>query len=191
MKNNLGPDSTGLAFRIEGVNVPSPAGLLLTSRVAWDSEPIPMTADEAMQAEANSSRTSAVQEVTDWLRGISGVGVRTMTVRNSIQEGWKPAKSSRMRTLSPAWRNLLMYAARPNEPLSKGKLHAHELNAGIEPTVSVPPVALVVKDPPVDEAATAFTRLMLTVPRVMAGVMETVATTPSEMAVVFTPEARH
>jgi hypothetical protein len=70
-------------------------------------------------------------------------------------------------------------------------LHANELNTGIEPTVSVPPVALVVKDPPVDEAATAFTRLMLTVPRVMAGVMETVATTPSEMAVVFTPEARH
>jgi hypothetical protein len=70
-------------------------------------------------------------------------------------------------------------------------LHTNVLNTGIEPTVSVLPVPLAVKDPPMDEAATAFTTLMLMLPRVMAGVMETVATTPSDMAVVFTPEARH
>jgi hypothetical protein len=51
LKNNLGPDATGLAFCIEGATVESPGGPLQTSRVLWESEPVPMTADEAMQAE--------------------------------------------------------------------------------------------------------------------------------------------
>jgi hypothetical protein len=68
MKNNLGPDATGLAFRIEGATVASSAGLLETSRVLWDSEPVPMTADEAMQAESLPGITSALDTAIDWLR---------------------------------------------------------------------------------------------------------------------------
>lgn len=70
-------------------------------------------------------------------------------------------------------------------------LHASVLNTGAEPTVRVLPAALAVKDPPADEAANVFTTLMLMLPKLIAGVMETVATTPLEMAAVFTPEARH
>jgi len=68
MKNNLGPDVTGLAFHIEGATISSPAGPLETSRVLWDSEPVPMTADEAMQAESASGSTSALKAASDWLQ---------------------------------------------------------------------------------------------------------------------------
>jgi putative DNA primase/helicase len=68
MKNNLGPDVTGLSFRIEGATVSSPAGPLATSRVSWESEPVSMTAGEAMQSESVSRTTSALDEAIDWLR---------------------------------------------------------------------------------------------------------------------------
>jgi hypothetical protein len=68
MKNNIGPDATGLAFRIEGATVASSAGPLETSRVLWDSEPVPITADEAMQAEGAPGITSALDGAVDWLR---------------------------------------------------------------------------------------------------------------------------
>jgi putative DNA primase/helicase len=68
MKNNLGPDATGLAFRIEGATLSSPAGPLETSRVLWDSEPVPMTADEAMQADSASKSASALEGAREWLR---------------------------------------------------------------------------------------------------------------------------
>lgn len=67
MKNNLGPDATGLAFRIEGTTVASSAGPLTTSRVVWESEPVTMSADEAMQAETAARGASAMDEATDWL----------------------------------------------------------------------------------------------------------------------------
>lgn len=68
MKNNLGPDRTGLAFGIEGATVASPEGLLETSRIAWSEEPVSTTADEAMQAETSPTSTSAVDEAAEWLR---------------------------------------------------------------------------------------------------------------------------
>ena len=67
MKNNLGPDATGLSFRIESATVGSKAGPLATSRVSWDSEPVSMTADDAMQAESGRGCTSALDEAKDWL----------------------------------------------------------------------------------------------------------------------------
>jgi hypothetical protein len=68
MKNNLGPDATGLAFRIEGENISSPAGPLATSRVSWESDAVPMDADEAMEAESTSRGASALESAVDWLR---------------------------------------------------------------------------------------------------------------------------
>jgi putative DNA primase/helicase len=68
IKNNLGPDATGLAFRIEGAIVSSAAGTLETSRACWESEPISMTADEAIQAESASRSMSAVETAKAWLQ---------------------------------------------------------------------------------------------------------------------------
>jgi putative DNA primase/helicase len=68
LKNNLGPDTTGLAFRIEGATVESPAGLLTTSRICWEMEPVSITADEALQAECPSKHTSALDATKDWLQ---------------------------------------------------------------------------------------------------------------------------
>jgi KaiC/GvpD/RAD55 family RecA-like ATPase len=67
MKNNLGPDATGLAFCIEGTTIGSTAGPLTTSRVCWESEAVSITADELMEAEKPSS-VSAVDAAVDWLR---------------------------------------------------------------------------------------------------------------------------
>jgi hypothetical protein len=66
MKNNIGPDSIGLAFRIEGTTVQSGAGPLQTSRVVWDTEPVTVTADDVMRPQATES-SSAFREATDWL----------------------------------------------------------------------------------------------------------------------------
>jgi KaiC/GvpD/RAD55 family RecA-like ATPase len=66
MKNNLGPDSAGLAFRIEPATVQSAAGPLQTSRVAWDPEPVTTTADEVMQTPTDERR-SALREAEEWL----------------------------------------------------------------------------------------------------------------------------
>jgi hypothetical protein len=66
-KNNLARDADGLAFRIEGVNVASPTGPLETSRVAWEREPVSITADELMESE-KPARVSAVDTAADWLR---------------------------------------------------------------------------------------------------------------------------
>jgi hypothetical protein len=67
LKNNLGPDSTGLAFRIEGASIASGAGRIATSRVSWESAPVTMTADDAMTA-GTPQRTSASDEAVNWLR---------------------------------------------------------------------------------------------------------------------------
>jgi hypothetical protein len=64
----------GLAFRIEGPIVVSSGGPLATSRVSWESEPVSQTADEAMQAESRSSKTSASDEAIDGLREILATG---------------------------------------------------------------------------------------------------------------------
>jgi hypothetical protein len=66
MKNNLARDSDGLAFRIEGATVPSPAGPLETSRVCWESQPVSITADEVMEAET-AGHTSVLDEAKGWL----------------------------------------------------------------------------------------------------------------------------
>ncbi len=68
MKNNIGPDGTGLAFRIESATVQSACGPLATSRVSWESEPVTMTADEVVNADSASKGTSALEEATEWLR---------------------------------------------------------------------------------------------------------------------------
>jgi hypothetical protein len=67
MKNNIGPDSTGMAFSIEAVTVESAAGPIQSSRVVWESDPVTVTADEVIQARSPEPQ-SALREAEDWLR---------------------------------------------------------------------------------------------------------------------------
>jgi len=67
MKNNIGPDSSGLAFHIDGATVQSGAGPLETSLVVWDSEPVTTTADEIMRTQV-PEHGSALREAEEWLR---------------------------------------------------------------------------------------------------------------------------
>jgi hypothetical protein len=65
IKNNLGSDCSGLAFELSGVRLDSAAGPIDTCHVVWDSEPVEMTANEAM------SPTSAT--ATDDAEGLTPV----------------------------------------------------------------------------------------------------------------------
>jgi putative DNA primase/helicase len=68
MKNNIGPDDKGLAFRIESAIVETKAGPLSTSRVVWDPEPVSETADEVLQSDIGPQSGSALVEATEWLQ---------------------------------------------------------------------------------------------------------------------------
>jgi hypothetical protein len=57
LKNNLGPDRIGHAFRIEDRIV---ADGISTSAVVWEPDPVMMTADEALAAAAKKAGPSAV-----------------------------------------------------------------------------------------------------------------------------------
>jgi hypothetical protein len=76
MKNNIGPDIMGLAYRIEGATIQSKAGTLHTSRVAWDTSAVSVTADELMQPAA-TQKVSAVDEAAEWLQGVLADGPRS------------------------------------------------------------------------------------------------------------------
>jgi hypothetical protein len=68
MKNNLAPRGQGLAYRFEPAIVSCPGGYVEISRVVWESQPVQMTADEAMEAGSGAQKTSALSEAVDWLR---------------------------------------------------------------------------------------------------------------------------
>ena len=71
-KNNLAEPPQGLAFRLEQVVVKEG---IVTSRVQWESEPITMTANEALAADAVSKKsTPAVKEAECFLRQLLAAG---------------------------------------------------------------------------------------------------------------------
>lgn len=61
-KNNIGPDSTGLAYRIEPATVRD----IATCRIMWDGSPVTLTADDALLQIPDDER-SARDEARDWL----------------------------------------------------------------------------------------------------------------------------
>jgi hypothetical protein len=67
-KNNLGPDRSGIAFRIESATIASPAEPLTTSRICWETVPVSITADEALETECPSGRTSLLDLAKAWLQ---------------------------------------------------------------------------------------------------------------------------
>ena len=66
LKNNLGADDTGLAFRVEGVTVPSSAGAIETSRIAWQAGVVTTKANELMTGNGDDER-GALDEAKDFL----------------------------------------------------------------------------------------------------------------------------
>lgn len=74
LKNNLGTDQTGLAFRVESAKITGAAGLIETSRVVWEAGAVTMTAAEALRASSGDDERTAVSDATDWLADLLGDG---------------------------------------------------------------------------------------------------------------------
>ncbi|MBF0141765.1 MAG: AAA family ATPase [Magnetococcales bacterium] len=65
VKNNVGIDQTGFAFRIQSVELPSG---IQTSKVEWETDPIAITADEALAAQAaNQEEQTQLDEAKEFL----------------------------------------------------------------------------------------------------------------------------
>jgi hypothetical protein len=68
-KNNIAPIKHGVAYRIEGCLVKDDAGQeILTSRVSWETEPVTITADQALAAHEDTDDRSAAAEAEEFLR---------------------------------------------------------------------------------------------------------------------------
>lgn len=74
LKNNIGNDQTGLAFRVESAQVKSAAGLIETSRIVWEPDPVTMTANEAMQPLGDPEERSALDDARLFLLGLLADG---------------------------------------------------------------------------------------------------------------------
>ena len=67
LKENLGPPSGGLAFRIEGATIQSPKGTIETARIAWDPNPVTLAADEVLRP-SQPPTDSVLGQAMEWLR---------------------------------------------------------------------------------------------------------------------------
>jgi len=80
-KNNIAPIKYGLAYRIEGVMIGDAQGLdteILASRIAWESTPVTISADEALAAYAGGDEAkTAKAEAMDFLRSALADGPKS------------------------------------------------------------------------------------------------------------------
>jgi putative DNA primase/helicase len=74
LKNNLGNDQTGLAFTVESAQVESTIGRIETSRVAWESSAVTVTAEEAMKPQVPDEERSDLDDAKGFLRGLLADG---------------------------------------------------------------------------------------------------------------------
>lgn len=77
-KNNIGGDQTGLAFRVEPHRLAKQfTGLkedITTVRLEWETEPIVMTANEALRPPPDPDERDALQDAVEFLRSILANG---------------------------------------------------------------------------------------------------------------------
>ena len=76
-KMNIAPIGYGLAYRLEGVSLEVGAGeqAIVTSRVAWETMPVTITADQALAAHATAGEAkSARSEAEEFLREMLASG---------------------------------------------------------------------------------------------------------------------
>ena len=74
-KNNIGRKAEGLGYSIEGCFV-GPDESISTSRVVWDDLPVRITADEALEKDAEKKKGNATSEAKDFLRERLDIGPR-------------------------------------------------------------------------------------------------------------------
>jgi putative DNA primase/helicase len=76
-KENIGPKRDGLAYRIEGCLIREGGEEIVTSRIAWESTPVKMSADAALAAhEGGDDARTAKQEAIDFLSDFLSKGER-------------------------------------------------------------------------------------------------------------------
>jgi hypothetical protein len=80
-KNNLGPEGSGLGFRIGTVETP---GGILAPMVMWDGVPVATTASEVLAGGEQASGKSARDEAEEFLRSILALG--PMAVKEIMAE---------------------------------------------------------------------------------------------------------
>ena len=108
-KNNLAREGDGLAFSIIG----EPA------RIAWEPDPVAMSADDALAAESQSRDrkpgpdAEALEEATAWLRSALAEGPRPV---KELLDEWKNGQGGGKRTLDRAKRSLEVASYRPKTP---------------------------------------------------------------------------
>ena len=96
LKNNLSSDETGLAFTVAPHRL---ANGIETSWILWESEPVTVTADEAMVPfEATADRTE-IADASEWLRDLLATGpVEAREVlRLAGQQGFNARMAQRAR----------------------------------------------------------------------------------------------
>ena len=84
VKNNLGPHAPGLGYRLEQTILTKS---ILASRIAWDSAPVTVTANEALAASAEGARNpSALTEAKEFLlEELSNGSVPQAEIKNRAQ----------------------------------------------------------------------------------------------------------
>ncbi len=84
LKNNIGNDQAGLAFKVESHEV---EGGIQSSRVMWESEPVTVTADEAMQPADSDEEHGLRDEIADWLQDLLYPGrMRSQEVQSKAKQ---------------------------------------------------------------------------------------------------------
>jgi AAA domain len=143
VKNNLAAVGNGLAFRLEQRIVGDPGEGIVASSVAWESEAVTMTADQALQATdaQGTGKGSAGAEAEELLRNALATGPVAMkdiqaeakeaglswaTVRRAKERlGIVAERESHGRDGSGRWTWAMPSFARCSSPLQ----HAHALEA--------------------------------------------------------------
>lgn len=74
LKNNIGNDQSGLAFAVQSTQVQSAAGAIETSCVAWETEAVTLTADQAMAMQGDPEEKTALDDAREFLLGLLADG---------------------------------------------------------------------------------------------------------------------
>jgi putative DNA primase/helicase len=87
-KNNLAPPPQGLAFRLEQTIVGETGEGIVASRVKWERDPVSMTANDALMADAGSGESRTAKEEADafLLELLAGGPVSAKEVKRQAEE---------------------------------------------------------------------------------------------------------
>jgi putative DNA primase/helicase len=95
-KNNLGPEGSGIGFRIGQVTTPTG---LLAPTVLWDAMPVTMSADEALAGPADAGSAPARNEAMDFLRDVLAAGpVPSEKIRDEVNKAglaWRTVRRAK------------------------------------------------------------------------------------------------